>query len=304
MKNRITAYICLLFFICSSLSLHSSSDKKNNSLLDEIKQRKLLRVGVRKNYIPFHIEDAIPDSPGFDVELAMKYADFLGVELEIIPLGEAFQEHEAAILEKKIDLSIAAFHSNLNRIKRISFSDYYILASPSALVDKSHLPPEPEGNIVSYSSFTSLNDLETEPYISFSTKKGSGTEYYLKKRFPRAEIYSYESIEDALDALLKGKVSAFAAPNLYIEAILQQKRYLRSQYLPLTKSVLEEHISIGMPQNDIELSLNINAFLKELRLSGFLNDLYLKYFKSNVWVKVINDMDDDDEHIIDIPDGD
>ncbi len=255
-----------------------------DSRIFSILKKKEIIVSVSKSYEPFYIEEHNEGFPGFDVELAKAYADFLGVKLKLVPLGD-FEDHANAIISGKVDLAIAGLSSNLKRAKEINFSDPYLITTPAGLVNKLNLPPEPEGQIVVVKPFKDLLDLKFQSGISFSVKSYTSNHDFLKANFENSKLYSYLSNNLSLDSLLRNNVNCFVADGLYIEALLQKRPELKANYLPLLNPVSEEHISAVLPKNDIYFTSNMNFFIKEMRRSGNINTLKTKYFNSNGWVK-------------------
>ncbi|MCX7999689.1 MAG: transporter substrate-binding domain-containing protein, partial [Leptospiraceae bacterium] len=136
----------LLFFLFLLLSF-SVLAKEEESTLFKILKKGTLVVSVGADYQPYYIPNSKPDYPGFEVELAEKYADFLGVKLEkVIPLKN-FSEHAEYVKSGKVDIAIGNSF-NLARVKHVYFSDPYIIITIGALVNKNILPQESEGDVV------------------------------------------------------------------------------------------------------------------------------------------------------------
>jgi polar amino acid transport system substrate-binding protein len=252
--------------------------------MKDIKDSGILNVSVSQTYEPFYIENPIEGHPGFDVELATDFANFLGVSVNIIPLKE-ISDHELALKTRKVHITMAGVSSSLDRMKSSYFSDPYLITTPAGLVNRSVLPPEPEGQIVSFRPLKSLSDLENLPGIVYSVKKGSKSLEYLSSRGTKNTIYSFFTNQSALNELKKNTVSCLAADSFYILALMQKEPTLKSSFLPLVGSVKEEYISVMLGQDDLEFLNLINMFIREQKRSGRINELSSKYFLSNIWVK-------------------
>lgn len=254
------------------------------SRLDSILSKKELVVGVNRVYEPFYIQDPKEGFPGFDMELAKLYADYLGVALKVKPL-KTFRQFSDEIAAGTIDIALAGMSTDLSRGKTITFSDPYLLTTPAGLVNKRSLPPEPEGSIVTTRTFKSLDDLGVLNALSFSVRSNTTNHNYLQRKFGKNQIYSYLSDSIALDALTKGNVICYVADSLYILALLQRQPSLRASYVPLVNPVMDEYISAAMPLNDLIFADNFNFFIKELKRTGVMEGIRAKYFLGNGWVK-------------------
>ncbi|TGK21103.1 amino acid ABC transporter substrate-binding protein [Leptospira fluminis] len=285
MKRPGKAIRVLLFTLFITLSTTLAAQSKfYGSRLDQILTKKEITVGVNRVYEPFYIQDPVEGYPGFDVELAKLYADYLGVALKIKPL-KTFRQFSDEIAAGTIDIALAGMSTDLTRGKTVTFSDPYLLATPAGLVFKKALPPEPEGNIVTTRSFKSLDDLSVVNGISFAVRSNTTNHNYLLKKFGKNKIYSYLSDSVAMDALLKNDVTCYVADSLFILAMLQKQPSLRARYTPLINPVMEDYISAAMPLNDLIFVDNFNFFVKELKRTGVIEGIRTKYFLGKDWVK-------------------
>ncbi|TGL65484.1 substrate-binding periplasmic protein [Leptospira jelokensis] len=252
--------------------------------LEKIRKTKTLTVSVNEFYDPFYIENPNEFYPGLDVELANEYAKFLDVDLKIIPL-RTFDQHARMLEKGDTQVAMAGISSSINRFRDVYFTDPYLISTPAALVNRTALPPEPEGQIVTVQLFRNLNDLTNITGISYSVLANSSNHQFLRDAFPKAQVFSYFTNEAALSELKKNNVNAFVADSFYIQALLQKDSSLRANYLPILGVVQEDHISMAVGKRDIEFLYHLNFFIKELKRTGKIQQLINKYFKSNQWVK-------------------
>ncbi|MCW7505716.1 substrate-binding periplasmic protein [Leptospira paudalimensis] len=257
---------------------------QSSPTLEKIKKTKTLTVSVNEFYDPFYIENPNEGYPGLDVELAQEYAKFLDVDLKIIPL-RTFDQHARMLEKGDSQIAMAGISSSINRFRDVYFTDPYLISTPAALVNRTALPPEPEGQIVTVQLFRNLNDLTNITGISYSVLANSSNHQFLREAFPKAQVFSYFTNEAALNELKKNNVNAFVADSFYIQALLQKDSSLRANYLPILGVVQEDHISMAIAKRDIEFLYNLNFFIKELKRTGKIQQLINKYFKSNKWVK-------------------
>lgn len=272
----------LLFIIC--LLFTSQLSPENSPTLEKIKRTKTLVVSVNEFYDPFYIENGNLNFPGFDVELAQEYAKFLDVDLKIIPL-RTFDQHARFLEKGDTQIAIAGLSSSINRFKDVYFTEPYLTSTPAALVNRTALPPEPEGQIVTVQLFRTLNDLVNITGISYSVLANSSNHQYLRETFPKAQVFSYFTNEAALNELKKNNVNCFVADSYYILALLQKDPSLRANYLPILGVVQEDHISMATGKRDVEFLYHLNFFIKEYKRTGKIQALVNKYFKSSQWVK-------------------
>jgi putative lysine transport system substrate-binding protein len=126
--------LCLFLALITVFGLTACSGGKVVKDLDAIKKAGVIRVGMECNYAPFNwtqsksSEDAVAlasggYADGYDVRIAKKIADELGVKLEIVKLE--WNGLTLALQSNKIDAIIAGMSPTEERKLTIDFSDPY-----------------------------------------------------------------------------------------------------------------------------------------------------------------------------------
>ena len=281
--QRYLNFYCILGFFLLGINLFSQQ-VDSESVLFKIIKKKTLNVSVGASYEPYYIADPKPDYPGFEVEIAEKYAEFLGVKLDkVIPLNN-FGEHSKAVNDGTVDISLGN-SSAMGRMKQVYFSDPYMIISIGGLVNKSVLPPEQEGSIVLNKQFRNVYDLKNISRLSFGAKDKTANLEFVRDSFGEYPITQFENDELALNALINNNITVYIADNLYIEGLLQRYSNLRARFLPLLSPVTEKQVSFCFKKYDLQLQANLNLFVRELKRTGTINALREKYFNNNKWVK-------------------
>jgi polar amino acid transport system substrate-binding protein len=271
------------FFLIYNLSIFSQEDE---STLFKIIKKKKINISVAASYEPYYIYNHKDGFPGFEVEIAEKYAEFLGVEIADLKLANNFPEHLEFLKNGSVDICLGN-SINRDRLKKVYFSDPYISVSPAALVNKSILPPDEEGSIVLNKNFRNILDLKNISRISMGVKRKTSNVDFLEEHFGKDKVVLYDTDILAAQALKDNKINCYVADNLYIEGLLQKDSSLKARFLPLLGSVVDKQLSIAFKKYDIHLQNNINLFIREMKRSGEMARLKERYFNSNKWVKEI-----------------
>lgn len=117
----------LLFTACANTAVGSNSEQAL-SKLDEIKKAGKIVVGTSADYPPYEFVkeiDGESEFVGFDITIAKKIADSLGVELEIKDM--AFGGLLMALNADKVDFVIAGMVPKPERAEVVDFSKIYYL---------------------------------------------------------------------------------------------------------------------------------------------------------------------------------
>ena len=98
----------------------------------------VLTVATSPDFAPYEFysldEEGNPTLAGFDIALANYIADYLGLELEIIPMD--FDGTLMELAAKNVDISMAGYSPDPTRMDKMDFSDIYYLGGQSFVTVK------------------------------------------------------------------------------------------------------------------------------------------------------------------------
>jgi ABC-type amino acid transport substrate-binding protein len=167
----------------------------SRSPLDDIKERKVLRVCYLPAAMPFAFFNQRGDLVGFDMELAHRLARELGVTLALVPAGRA--ELPRVLAEGYCDLAMSGFLVTTLRAREMLLSESY-MDETLGLVVRDHRRDE----FASWDAIRNLGAITIlVPDVPYYIDK-------LRELLPRAvlEIQSQDSLQlpiaDHLDAML------------------------------------------------------------------------------------------------------
>lgn len=155
-----------------------------------------LTVATCPDYAPYEFyaidENGDPQLAGFDMALAQYVADYLGLELEIVPM-----EFDGVLMEMAngtVDLGMSGMSPNPDRAELMDFSDIYYKCTQCFLTttDKKDMFPD----------IASLND----PDISVGVQTGSIQMELAEQYSPDADIVNLGKVTDIIAEILTGKL--------------------------------------------------------------------------------------------------
>ena len=147
-----------------------------------------LTVATSPDFAPYEFysldEDGNPTLAGFDMALAQYIADFLGLELEVIPMD--FDGTLAELAAKTVDLSMAGYSPDPEREDKMDFSEIYYTGGQSFVTvqDKASL-------------FASLADANNPDY-SIGAQIGSIQVGLAEENTPDADIVQLSTVTDII----------------------------------------------------------------------------------------------------------
>ena len=153
-------------------------------------------------------ENGDPSLAGFDIALANYIADYIGLELEIIPM-----DFDGTITElggKKADMGMAGYSPDPAREKVMSFSDVYYTGGQSFVTvqDKADLFPD----------LASANNSEYQ----IGVQLGSIQAKLAEENTPDADIIPLAKVTDIIAELLSGKLDGAFIETVPAQAYAKQ----------------------------------------------------------------------------------
>jgi len=178
--------------------LSDPADKPGASMVDTIRSRGVLRVGVFTDRLPFVFLNGARRLVGFDVEMAHLLARDLSVKAEFVEV-EDLAALSRLLETGRIDLAMTGFPVTPERATGMLFSDPY-LDETFAFVVKDHLREE-------FSSWANIRDLGAFPVAV------PDLPYFIdrvKARAPALKLQVVDSFNKIEEGLRKGTFDAVA----------------------------------------------------------------------------------------------
>ncbi len=167
-----------------------------------------LTVATSPDFAPYEFysidENENPTLVGFDIALAQYIADYLGLELEIIPMD--FDGTLSELSAKKVDLALSGYSPDPAREDKMDFSDIYYVGGQSFVTvqDKAD-------------SFSTLADANKAEY-QIGAQLGSIQADLAKENTPDADIVELSKVTDIIAELLSGKLDGAFIETVVAEA--------------------------------------------------------------------------------------
>ena len=176
-KKWLQTILPILFLLLSLLPIKETFAAENDPVYDKIIQKGELVVGLSADYAPYEFHAKVDGEDkivGFDISIAQKIADDLGVKLKIEELG--FDALLGALKTGKIDMVISGMSPTPERLKEVAFSQPYMNVQQRVIVrkedkDKFHSTKDFEGVRAGAQAYVSQN--EDLAFADVTFEKGS-----------------------------------------------------------------------------------------------------------------------------------
>jgi len=222
-----------------------------------------LKVGIVSDLgMPFTI---LKDGKltGFDIELATRFAAAL--DKKFVPSDMPFASLLAAVSTHKIYMITASMMITEERKKQIDFSDPYFESGASIIAKKSNVA------LANHGKLKFLDDISDKRIGIFT---GTVHDAFISKKYPKAQIFRFESTADMMMSVKSGKVDAAMFDLITATLILKHNPELGL----LSDDVLNMPLGIGFSKNNPRLREDFNTFLREIRGNGIYDTIYKRWF--------------------------
>lgn len=254
----------------TSPTFQVEQDTVAGSVPREILARGKLRVGLEPGYMPFELTDKKGQIIGFDVDLAKKMAEAMGVRLELV--STAWDGIIPALLTNKFDIILSGMTITEQRAQSIDFVPYFTSG-------QTMLIPNKLASVVQ-----SYKDLNKAKY-TVASKLGTTGEQTTKKMIPKAQYLSYETEQEGVLELINGKVDAFIY-DLPFNTIASLEKW-QGRVTHLDTPIIPEIYGIALRKGQPEFKAWLKNFMTKTKTTGVYETIHSKWFKDPSWVQEV-----------------
>ena len=216
-----------------------------------------LTMGTNAYFPPYEYYEG--DSiVGIDAEIAAAVAEKLGLELKIEDME--FDSIITAVTAGKVDMGLAGMTVTEERKQNVNFSDTYATGVQVIIVKED-------------SAIQSADDLAD---VMIGVQLGTTGDIYCSDDFGEDHVEKYNKGNDAVMALVSGKVDAVVIDNEPAKSYVAANEGLK---ILDTEYVTEEYAAAISKENTALLEA-INTALAELQADGTLDAIVAKYISA------------------------
>jgi len=254
--------IVLMFSACAK--------KESGGLLEEVKKRGVLRVGM-STFVPWAMNDKEGKLIGFEIDVAKELAKDMGVKVEFVPTK--WSGIIPALLTGKFDVIIGGMGITDERSKKVDFSNPYDYSGMSIVASRKKAP-----------GFKSLDEFNKSEIV-IAARLGTTAADAAKKTFPNAQLKLFDDEAQAIQELLTDRVHAVVASSPLPE--FQAIKYGNRFYLPINDNFAKEPIGFALKKGENTMAEYFNEWIKKRWADGFLRDKKNYWFRTRDWEKLV-----------------
>lgn len=265
MKSFLKKLVCMLL-----LALAVSPAAEAKSTIETVVERGVLRVGF-SSFVPWAMQDKNGDYIGFEIDVAAKLAEDLGVELQLVPTN--WDGVIPALLANKFDVIIGGMGSTTKRNLTVNFTVPYDYSVMDIMANK-----EKAG------SLHSLVDFNKESII-VAVRNGSSGATFAKKYLPNATLRFFNEEAPAIQEVLSGRAFAFISSRPL--PTLEITKNPDTLFRPFEITEYKEPIGFAVRKGDFDTLNVFDNWIENARGTGWLKERADYWFMGTAWQELI-----------------
>ncbi|MBO4894410.1 MAG: basic amino acid ABC transporter substrate-binding protein [Clostridia bacterium] len=231
---------------------------ENNGQQQPLTKSGKLIMATNASFPPYEFIGDSGEFAGIDVEIAGLIAEKLGLELEIQDVD--FGSIIGGVQTGKFDMGMAGMTVTDERKQSVNFSTTYATGVQAIIV--------PAGSTVK-----SFDDLSAKKDVKIGVQQDTTGDIYITDELGADHVVQYKTGNDAVQALVAGKVDAVVIDNQPAKSYVGANKNLVILDTPYT----EEDYAICVAKENTELLEKINAAIAELQAEGKIDEIIGKY---------------------------
>ncbi len=261
MKNAVLAILCVavaaLLVMAFRGNTGSDAGAGPKSHLYRVIESGKIRVAIIPDNPGWSVLGKDGNYTGYDVDVANKLAEALGVKVEWVSCSGP--QRLPLAQTDKVDAVITCFTATSERAKSVAFSFPYGAGGILGLCK--------QGNV-----FADWDELANK---RISVPRGTMADLFVTGRFPNAEIVRFDSIADAFMALKTDKVDVLMEEDPAVYDLAKSNPDMEPMPVAPARS---SYVAMAVQHGDPIWLGYLNQFIQDKLFSGELNEMYNVHF--------------------------
>lgn len=269
-RNLWLSVLCIGLILGSTAGGLTAGDLQQQlnreSVLEKVLERKILRVGM-STFVPWAMKDKTGKLIGYEIDVATRLADDMGVKVEFVPTKWA--GIIPALITGKFDVIIGGMGILPKRNLKVNFSNPYDYTGMSLVAHQAEA-----------GDFDTLEDFNHKE-VRLAVRLGSTAVTAARKYMPDATLRLFDDESQAYQELLNGRVHGVigSAPTPAFYAL----KYPDRLFLPLKETFTREPIGFAIRKGDHDTLNFLNNWIQYVSAEGWLKERKHYWFKTREW---------------------
>jgi len=236
------------------------------SAIEDIKKRGALRVGL-STFVPWAFRSKSGDLIGYEVDVAKKLAEDMGVKVELVPT--AWDGIIPALIAGQFDFIIGGMTITPARNLTVNFTSPYSATGVDVVANKKMA-----------GEFKTISDFN-KPNVTLSARRGTSAATTAQRLFPNATLRLFDDDAPALLEVTNDRAHAWVStvPKPAFAALDNPNALFR----PFAEPLVGQADAMAVRKGDPD-SLNfLNNWIQNRTIDGWLAERQAYWFKARDW---------------------
>ena len=240
------------------------------SAVEQVIKRGVLKVGM-STFVPWAMKDKTGKLIGFEIDVATRLAEDMGVTIEFVPTKWA--GIIPALLTGKFDVIIGGMSIRPDRNLKVNFSIPYDYAGQSLAANKKLAD-----------GYSRLEDFD-RPDVIIAARLGSTAADAANKYLPKAQKKFFDDEAQVIQEVLNGRAHAAvaSAPLPAFQAI----KYPDRLFVPIKGTFTKEPIGFAVRKGDFDTLNYLNNWIRFSEAKGWLAERKHYWFETKDWENML-----------------
>ena len=241
-----------------------------DSVIEEVQDRGTLRVGLGL-FEPWSACNADGELVGFEIDVATKVAEDMGVEIEFVRTNWNYIISE--LIAEEFDVIISGMAILPGRSLKVNFTSSY---NPTGVFLVANT--EQTAGLETLADFNS-------PSVTLATRRGASSVGFIENTFPDAMLVLYDTDNDVLQAVIKCDAHAAAAFATTRETWVEANP--ETLHLPFDEPFASEVGAMAIRKGDLDTLNFFNSWIAANEADGWLEQRRQYWFETREWADQI-----------------
>ncbi len=237
----------------------------SESVIESIKREGVMKVGLSM-FKPWTMRDVNGELIGFEIDVATKVADDMGVDIEFVPTS--WDGIIPALVAGNFDVIISGMSIRPSRNLTVNFTEPYAFSGLTLLANRALT----EGfRLEDYNS----------PDVTLAARRGSTSVEAIMQLFPDANLVQFDDEGALVQEVLNGNAHATlgSEPLPSTEA----RRYPETLYVPFDRTFQAAGEAFALRKGDPDALNFFNSWIGVHDRNGWLKERHDYWFRGNDW---------------------
>ena len=265
LRNLFVTMFTAFALAFSAMAGAVSQELAAESVLEEIKKRGTLRVGM-STFVPWAMRDKKGDLIGFEIDVATKVAEDMGVEVEFVPT--AWSGIIPALIAKKFDVIIGGMSIKPGRNLTVNFTTPY-----------AHSGQQMVANIELAEGFA-VEDFNASD-VTIACRRGATPCNAAQDLFPKASLARFDDDAQAFQEVVNGNahamISSAPKPRFWMD------NYPDKLFMPTDENLTTGDEAFALRKGDPDALNFFSNWIVVHTSNGWLKERHDFWFKAQTW---------------------